>query len=141
LRGHAPDGDRLVREALLEVPRRRGVEALARLLPAPDLGEEWRDARVHQVVVGILLQDLRVPGDGLANAPAAARLVGGVEHGGAVVSLLAPEHAGPLYNLFHAAHRHRGDRLDRRVLGAGAEAVPPGAAHPGRGRRSARAGA
>src|SRR5207245_7422574 len=103
LRRHAPDGDGLVREALLEEPRGRRVEALARLLPPPDLGEERRDARVHEVIVGVLLQDLRVPGDGLANAPAAARLVGGVEHGGTVVSLLAPEHACPLYNLFHAA--------------------------------------
>ena len=69
------------------------VEALSRVFPAPHLGEQRREPRVHLMVFGFVLKDRPIAGDGLPHPAPAPCLIGGGERGHSVVGL-PPEHRG-----------------------------------------------
>src|SRR5262249_19063187 len=87
LRGHDPDRDRFVVEPGGQITIRGSVEALTRLVPAAHLCQERSEPRVHLMVVWLVLENLRITGDGLLHPAPATGLVGDIERRAAIVGL------------------------------------------------------
>src|SRR5262249_20252901 len=92
VRRHRPDCDGLVREPSGKIALAGRLETLSRLFPAPSLGEQRRDSRVHLIVLGLVLEDLQITGNGFPHSAPASRLFGVGERRRAVVGLLREHH-------------------------------------------------